>query len=289
MAPRPYWSGTIRMSLVAFSVDLYTATSERRIALHRVHRETGERVRNQMVVPDHGPVEAEEVVKGYEYEKGQYVLLEDEELKQVRLESKRTIELAQFVDRGEIDTIRYDDHSYFVVPERGGAAEATYRVVRDALRKTKRVGLGQLVMGGRERIVALRPCGKGMVLQGLRYDDEVRRAASYFEDIEDGKVNQEEVELAAELIGRKAAAFDPAAFTDHYKKALRDLVEAKLKDGEVIEQPEPRQSAQVIDLMEALKRSLGDKGRAAAKAEPKRTARPKARGKKASPARRKRA
>jgi DNA end-binding protein Ku len=288
MAPRPYWSGTIRMSLVAFSVDLFTATTEHRIALHRIHRETGERVRNQMVVPDHGPVDADEIVKGYEYEKGQYVLLEDEDLEKVRLESKRTIELAQFVDRAEIDPIRYDDHTYYVLPERGGEAAATYRVVRDALKRTKRVGLGQLVMSGRERIVALRPCGKGMVLQGLRYDDEVRRASSYFEEIEDGKVAAEEVDLASELIERKSAEFDPAAFVDHYKKALRDLVEAKLKDGEVVEEPEPRQTAEVIDLMEALKRSLGKRG-AAPEAKPKRAAAKKTATRKAAPARRKRA
>jgi DNA end-binding protein Ku len=260
MAPRPYWKGHIRLSLVSFEVQLYSASrAAREFPLHQIDKKSGERIRYQTIVPGKGPVPRDEIIKGYEYEKDRYVLFEPKELEKLKLESKHTIDLVQFVDAHDIDVLYYD-RPYYVAP--GGAhSEEAFRVVRDALREARKYALGQIVLAGRERIVALKPCGKGLLLETLRYGEEVRAAESYFEDIEDEPADDEQLALAKQLIKQKSAKFNPEKFKDHYDDAMRQLIKAKLGDKraqKVIEQKRP--TAQVINLMDALKKSLRGEG-----------------------------
>ena len=257
MAMRAYWTGTLRLFLVTVPVRLYPAVdSGQRIALHRIHEPTGERVRYQKVVPHQGPVDEDEIVKGYEYEHGRYVTLTDEELDNLKLESVHRIDIVQFIESGEIDPIYYH-RPYFLAPD-GDAADEAFRLIREALRQTRTVGLGQVVLGGRERIVAIRPCGRGLLLEALRYEDEVREASTYFRRIADEPVDQDQLSLAVKLIETRTAPFDPASFQDRYQDALRDLVAAKIEDREPeASEPEPV-GDNVVDLMEALRRSLSE-------------------------------
>jgi DNA end-binding protein Ku len=261
---RAYWSGQIRLSLVTIPVDLYAATtSAATISFHQIHGPSGKRIRYQKVVPGLGPVDADEILKGYEYEKGRYVVLTDEELDEIKLESKKTLELTQFVDACEIDPI-YFDRPYFTVPA-DDLAEDAYRVLRDALRREKKVALGQLAIRGREYIVAVKPCHNGLLVETLRFEEEIRKSSAFFEDISSKPAEQDALELAEEIIARKTAKFDPTAFTDHYATALHELVERKLKarGGKIVEEAphEARpQGENVIDLMSALKRSLEKPG-----------------------------
>lgn len=266
MAPRPYWSGHVRLSLVAFPVRLYPAIeSKSQVTLHQYHKPTGERIRYQKIVPELGPVDSDEIVKGYEYEKGSFVELEEGELDQLKLESTKTIDLVQFVESDEIDEVYYE-RPYFMVPD-GKIGEEAFRVVRDALKNARKVALGQIVLASKERIAAIRPCSKGMVLETLRYAEEVRQAQAYFESVTDAKPPKEQVELARQLIDSKTAPFDADRFHDRYQSALRELIEGKLK-GELAKTKRGKEKggAQIIDLTEALKRSLGGKGQAADKA-----------------------
>src|SRR6185312_5166476 len=259
-----------------------------------VHEPSGKRIRYEKVVPGIGPVDTDDIVKGYEVEKGKYVLLTDEEIDEVKLEAKRTIDLVQFVDEGEIDML-YFDKPYFLSPEEGDETGAeAYVVLRDALKETGKVGLGQLVLRGRSNIVAVKPYGKGLSIETLRYADEVQKADQFFADVPEIKADKELIGLAEELIKRKVSKFDPKAFKDGYEVALRELIDAKVENRppEAIE--EPQLGAKVIDLMEALKRSVGKKGAppkiAAAKAEaPKKSSRAKAAKETKAPARRTRA
>ncbi|MBI4696397.1 MAG: Ku protein [Gammaproteobacteria bacterium] len=257
-ARRPSWSGQIRLSLVAVPVLLYSAIkSGARLTFHQVHGPSGKRIRYEKVAPGIGPVDNSEILKGYEVSKGHYVLLEEAELDAVKLEAKRTFELVQFVDHGEIDPI-YFDQPYYAAPD-GDLAEDAYRVLRDALRESGKLGLGQLVMRGREYVCALKPCGDGLLMETLRFADEVRAAAPVFAAIADERSDRELVGLARELIRRKSAPFDPAAFEDRYTEALRALVAAKAKHQrpvEVDEEEEPA-GAEIIDLVAALKKSVG--------------------------------
>jgi DNA end-binding protein Ku len=256
---RAYWTGQIRLSLVSIPVDLYPATkSAAKIAFHQIHKPSGKRVRYEKVVPGIGPVESEDILKGFEYQKGNYVLLTDEELDQVKLDTKKTIEMTQFVDVCEIDPI-YFERPYFVLPQ-DELAEDAFRVLRDALRKTRRIGLGQLAIRGREYVAAIKACGNGLLLETLRFADEIREAESFFKDIDPKPADKDALSLAEELIERKTAPFDATAFEDHYAAALRELVGRKVKTrGEslAVEREEARpQGTNVIDLMSALKRSL---------------------------------
>lgn len=280
MAARAYWRGHLRLSLVTAPVRLYAAvTSSGRIAFHKIHKPTGERVRYQNVVEGVGAVEKQDIAKGYEYEKGRYAIVEEEELERVRLESTKVIDLVQFAGRDELDPL-YFDKGYFVAPD-GKVGEEAYRVIREALRRDRKVALGQIVLSRRERIAAVRPCGRGLVLDTLRYADEVREAREFFADVEDDAVEPEHLELAREIIKRKTRPFDPGAFHDHYQEALRELVQAKL-EGQPPPEPKAPRPANVVNLMDALRRSLGD-GKEAAKRAPKKPARrPK---KKAAPRR----
>ncbi|MEO5640552.1 MAG: Ku protein [Sphingomicrobium sp.] len=261
MAARPAWRGQIRLALVAIPVEIFPATkSGASIAFHQIHEPSGKRVKYEKVVPGIGPVNVDEIVKGFEVEKGEYVLLEPEEIEAVKLESRKTLELTQFVDYGDIDAIYYDK-PYYVVPA-DDLAEEAFVVLRDALRAAKKVGVGQLAMRGQEYVVSLKPCGRGMVLETLRYSDEVNKAASYFREIGDATPDPDLLDLAATLIAKKAGTFDASEFHNRYVDALRALIEEKRKKkgGLVIQDPDksdPAKGSNVIDLMAALKKSLG--------------------------------
>lgn len=264
MAARAYWQGQIRLALVSIPVEMYTATkSGAQVSFHQIHEPTGKRIKYEKVVPGVGPVDPDEIMKGYEIEKGEYVLLEQDEIDAVKLESKKTLELTQFVDATDIDVL-YFEKPYFVVPA-DDLAEEAFIVLREALRRTKKVGLGQLALRGREYVVSLKPCGRGMVLETLRYADEVNKAQSYFRDIPDEKPDPELLDLAETLIDKKTAAFDPKEYHDRYVDALKDLIERKRKaKGRKIieeeEEPSGRGASNVVDLMAALKKSLDKPG-----------------------------
>lgn len=258
MAARAYWKGQIRLALVSIPVEIFSATkSGATIAFNQIHEPTGKRIKYEKVVPGVGPVDPDEIVKGYQVEKGNYVLLQDEEIEAVKLESKKTLELTQFVDHDEIDVL-YFEKPYYVVPA-DDLAEEAFIVLREALKRTKKVALGQLAMRGREYIVSLKPCGRGIVLETLRYADEVNKAQGYFRDIGDAKPDEELLDLAETLIAKKTAKFDPGKFHDRYVDALHELIERKRK-GKTIhteeEEEAPSRGANVIDLMAALKRSI---------------------------------
>ncbi len=266
MAARAYWQGQIRLALVSIPVEIYSATkSGAKISFKQIHEPTGKPIHYDKVVTGVGPVDADEIMKGYEFEKGEYVLLDQDEIDAVKLESKKTLELTQFVDASEID-VMYFEKPYFVVPA-DDLAEEAFIVLREALKRTKKVGLGQLAMRGREYVVSLKPCGRGMVLETLRYADEVNKAQGYFRDIPDGKPDAELLDLAEALIAKKTGAFDPKEFHDRYVDALQNLIERKRKSKtgrKIIEDKEEsgRGASNVVDLMAALKKSM-EKGGAA--------------------------
>jgi DNA end-binding protein Ku len=272
MAARAYWKGQVRLALVSIPVEIFPATkSGATVAFNQIHEPTGKRIKYEKVVPGVGPVDADEIVKGFQYEKGSYVLLDDEELEAVKLESKKTLELTQFVDASEIDPLYYEK-PYYVVPA-DDLAEEAYVVLREALRDTRKVGLGQLAMRGREYLVSLKPCGRGILMETLRYADEVNKAQAYFREIDDIKPDPELLELAEALIEKKSGHFDPNKFKDHYVDALHELIERKrkLKGGRIKAEDEdlPARGGNVIDLMAALKRSIerpGETGRKGAAA-----------------------
>ncbi|MFD1033826.1 Ku protein [Sphingomonas hankookensis] len=265
MAARAYWQGQIRLALVSIPVEIYSATkSGASISFRQIHEPSGKPIHYEKSVTGIGPVDPDEIMKGYQIEKGEYVLLDQEEIDAVKLESKKTLELTQFVDAHEIDVIYYEK-PYFVVPA-DDLAEEAFIVLREALKRTKKVGLGQLALRGREYVVSLKPCGRGLVLETLRYADEVNRAQGYFRDIPDAKPDEDLLDLAETLIAKKTAKFDPQEFHDRYVDALKDLVERKVKakgrkivDTEGDERPS---GGNVVDLMAALKKSL-EKGGAA--------------------------
>ncbi|MEO7504720.1 MAG: Ku protein [Sphingomicrobium sp.] len=279
MAARPSWRGQIRLALVSIPVEIFPATKAgRSIAFHQIHEPSGQRVRYEKTVPGIGPVDRDEILKGYEVAKGEYVLLDPEEIEKVKLESRKTLELTQFVDLSDIDPIYYDK-PYFVVPA-DDLAEEAFIVLREALRQSKKVGIGQLAMRGQEYVVSLKPCGRGMVLETLRYADEVNKASSYFRDIGDTKPDPDLLDLAQTLIDKKASDFDAGEFQNRYIDALRKLIDEKQKKKgkRIIQDPSsdaPAKGSNVIDLMAALKKSLGDDKAAAPakkKAAPKKPA-----------------
>jgi len=260
MAARAYWSGQIRLALVSIPVEIYPATrSAGRIGFNMIHEPTGQRVRYQKVVPGVGEVDPDEIVKGFEVSKGNYVLLEEKEIEAAKVESRRTLDLVQFVDAGEIDVL-YFEKPYFVVPA-DDLAEEAYVVLRDALKAARKVGVGQISVRGREHLVALKPCGRGMVLEILRYADEVQKAHGFFAEIGEDKPQPELLQLATTLIEQKSGSFEPGKFHDRYEDALKRLIEKKTKAKgklvlEDVQAPAPR-GGNVIDLMAALKNSLG--------------------------------
>lgn len=257
MAPRAYWKGHVRLSLVAFPVQLFSATATAsRVSFNQIHAPTGQRVRYQKTVPGVGPIDADDIVKGFEVEKDRYVTFSDEELEAVRVESKHTIDLVQFVGAQEIDPL-YFEKPYFVVPDGAVAGEA-YRVIRDALRETKRLALGQVVLAGREHPVAIKPCGRGLLLETLRAADEVRKGSPFFAEVEDGPVDEDQLALARQLVERKTSPFDPGRFVDHHEAALKELIEAKSAGKRTGAVRPAGSGGEVVDLMAALKKSLAE-------------------------------
>ena len=267
MAARAYWQGQIRLALVSIPVEIYSATkSGAAVSFKQIHEPSGQPIHYDKVVTGMGPVDTDEIMKGYEVSKGEYVLLEQDEIDAVKLESKKTLELTQFVDASEIDVLYYEK-PYFVVPA-DDLAEEAFIVLREALRRTKKVGLGQLAMRGREYVVSLKPCGRGMVLETLRYADEVHKAQGYFRDIPDDKPSEELLELAEALITKRSGDFHPQDFHDRYVDALKDLIERKRKaKGKTIiddKDTGAKTGSNVVDLMAALKKSMEKAGGTAA-------------------------
>jgi len=261
MATRPTWQGYLRLSLVSCPVALYTATSRSsEVHFNMLHKDTHNRIRMIPTDPEEGPVERADIVKGYEIEKGRYVVVTDEEIKNVRLETTRTIDIETFVDEAEIDRLYWND-PYFLVPDGDLAAEA-FTVIREAMRKAGKVALGRLVMHQRERLMALEPRDKGILAYTLRTKGEVRDAKAMFDDIPTVKPSPQMIEIAAKIIEQQEGDFDPSQFNDRYEDALRKLIKDKEK-GAVVTAPEEPKEAEVINLMEALKRSLGQGGKTA--------------------------
>ena len=276
MAARAFWSGHIRLALVTIPVDIVPATkSAARISFHQIHEPSGKRIRYEKVVPGIGPIDTDEIVKGYEVQKGKYVLLTDEEIADVKLEAKKTVDLVQFVDADAIDPI-YFERPYYVLPsEDDEVGLEAYGVLRDALKNTKKIGLGQIVVRGQGSIVAIKPCGKGLLMETLRYPEEVKKASTTFDDVPAKKAEKDLIDLAEDLIEKRAGEFHPEKFKDSYTVALRELIEAKQEHRKprAIEEAPP--ASNVINLMDALKRSV--KGGGAANDD-----RPAARGRKSS-------
>ena len=263
MAPRPNWKGFLKLSLVSCSVALYSATStSQRIRFNIINRKTGNRIRNDVVDAETGqPVEPEDRVKGYQIDKGQYVLVEDDELDNVALESTHTIDIEEFVPVAEVDRI-YLDESYYIVPQ-DDVAEEAFAVIREAMRKEDLAGLARVVIYRREHLLLLRPRGKGLMATALRYKTEVRDEDEYFDDIPNVKVPADMLKLATHILESKKGHFDPDKFEDRYETALNALIKAKRagKTPPVLAEPRP---SNVINLMDALRRSAqGDRRRPA--------------------------
>ena len=263
MAARAYWQGQIRLALVSIPVEIYSASqSGAKISFRQIHEPSGKRISYEKVVEGVGPVDRDDIIRGYELSKNNYVLLEDEEIEAVRIESKKTLELVQFVDHSEIDPL-YFEKPYYVVPK-DDLAEEAFIVLREALRAAKKTALGQLSVRGQEKLVAIKPCGKGMLLETLRYADEVREGQKFFGGISDDEPEDELLDLASTLIEKKTAPFDAGEFEDRYAEALRKLIDKKAKAKgdkkilEDVEEPSGDGSGNVIDLMAALKKSVDE-------------------------------
>jgi DNA end-binding protein Ku len=261
MAARPIWKGQLRLSLVSIPVEMYSATkSGARVSFRQIHEPSGKPVRYQKVVAGVGPVESGDIMKGYEYEKDQYLLLDPEEIDEIKLETRKTLELVQFVDACEIPPL-YFDKPYYLVPT-DDLAEDAYRVVRDALRSTKMIGLGQVTMRGKEYLAAVKPCGDGLLLETLHYAEEIRDADPMFSEIEDESADEDLLDVAKSLIERKTGPFKADAFKDNYSLALQELIDRKTKSKTTkrvttdSDSDGDRDGENVIDLMAALKQSL---------------------------------
>src|SRR6266567_5650584 len=255
MAPRAYWKGYLKLSLVSCPIALFPATSEReKISFHQLNKETGHRIRYKKVDAETGDeVDNAEIVKGYEVAKGEYIELEPEELDAVAIESKRVIEIDEFVPKVEIDELYLRD-PYYIVPD-GEVGQQAFAVIREAIRKEGMVALGKVVFTSREHIIALEARGKGLMGVTLRYPYEVRKEDEYFEDIEDEKIPKDMMELASHIVETKSGHFKPEEFEDHYENALKELLRKKQK-GETIERPREPARTNVVNLMEALRRSV---------------------------------
>ena len=254
MAPRPSWKGFLKLSLVSCAVSMYPATTtSQRIRFNIINKATGNRIHNEVVDAETGePVEPEDRVKGYQVEKGQYVLLDDEELDNVALTSTHTIDIDEFVPMADVDRI-YLDESYYIAPQDEVAQEA-FAVIREAMHKEDLAGLARVVVYRRERLLLLRPRGKGLLATTLRYQDEVRDESEYFEDIPSTKVPADMLKLAAHILETKKGKFDPAKFEDRYETALKELVKAKHAGKKTPVASDSRPS-NVVNLMDALRRS----------------------------------
>lgn len=254
MALRASWSGYLKLSLVTIPVRMYNAiSSTSRVSLSQLHKNCQHRVRQQLVCPEHGKLEREDIVKGYEYEKDKYVVIDESDLQKIKLETNKTIDLIQFVKADEVDPMFFDK-TYYMTPD-GPMAEDAFRVVREAMRKANKMAIGRVVMLGKEHLIALRVQDKGFTLSTLHYASEIRQAAPYFEEIRNGEVDKDQLALATQLVENNTAAFNPGQFTDRYEEALLEVIKAKIAGSEpvVVQQVE---AGKIIDLMSALKQSL---------------------------------
>jgi Ku protein len=277
--PRVYWKGFLRLSLVTCPIELFPATSQaEKTHFHQINTRTGHRLRQLMVDEETGdPVDTAHKGRGYEIGKDNYVPVDDDELAAVEIESTRTIDIDGFVPRAEIDR-RYLDKPYYVVPDGKSAAEP-FVVIRDPMKEQDRVALARVVMAHREHVIMLEPLGKGMLGTTLRFDYEVRDEKDYFADIPSPRIARDMVSLAAHILDSKATSFDPRKFKDEYDTALRKLVRRKAK-GHAIAPPAPAEKpGNVIDLMEALRRSVDADGK---RRQPQASTRPKPRRRKAA-------
>ena len=259
MASRAIWKGQLRLSLVSIPIEIHSATkTSSRVSFRQIHEPSGKPVKYEKSVPGIGPIDAKDIVKGYDTGNDKYMLIDPEELDAIKLETKKTFELVQFVDACEISPL-YFDKPYYVVPTDDLAQDA-YRVVRDALRSAGKVGLGQFTMRGKEYLGAIKPCGDGLLLETLHYADELRKADPLFGEIADEKVDKELLDVATTLIDRKSGPFDASAFTDHYAEALHELIEAKRKNKKTksvsTAEDDTPSGENVVDLMAALKESV---------------------------------
>jgi DNA end-binding protein Ku len=270
---RTYWKGHLRLSLVSIPIEIYNAVeSKAEISFRQIHKPSGRRINYEKTVPGVGKVDNADIVKGYEVEDNEYVILEPDEIDAVKLESKKTIDLVQFVDASEIDS-RYFERPYFITPADKIAGEG-YVVIRDVLRKTNRLGLAQVTIGGREWLVAIGPLEDGLCMSMLRYAEELRKPEDFFDEVPPENPSKEMVDLEVQLITQKTAPFKPEKFEDHYQTALQELVKAKLKGRKIIARAEvPRAlGGNVVDLMEQLRASVEGKGKKAlAKSKPSRS------------------
>jgi len=290
---RSFWKGHLRLALVTIPIRLVSATaSEDKIALHQVDRKSKQRIRYQKVAGETGKVVPQtDIVQGYELDDGTYVLFEPDELDKLKLSTRHTIELTEFVEACSIDPL-YFDKPYYVLPD-GDVAEEGYRIIRDALKASKKFGIGQLTMRGRENLIAMKPSGEGLMIETLRYANEVREADEIFSDIGKAKLRPELIEMAKQLIDERTREFEPGDFKNHYAEALRKLVKDKAEGGESTEVgggDERPAGGTVIDFMDALRRSTGKAPAKSArsgtktaasqqKREPTKRAKPRAKGK----------
>ena len=255
MAPRAYWKGYLRLSLVSCPIALYPASSlSEKVSFNRLNRKTGHRLKQQNVDSETGElVPREDIARGYEVAKGQYLIVEDEELDAVQIESTRTIDIDQFVPKSEIDE-RYIDSPYYIAPD-GQVGQDAFAVIRDTIGKLNMVALGRIVLTRREHVIALEPKGRGLMGLTLRYTYEIRDEASYFEDIPELKLPKEMLDLATHIVNTKSGHFDPSLFQDRYENALIDLLKKK-EAGETIEPSREVAAPRVVNLMDALRASV---------------------------------
>jgi DNA end-binding protein Ku len=264
MAPRPNWKGYLKLSLVSCPIALYPATTtSERVSFRTLNRETGNRVRRQFVDEQTGdPVQTEDQAKGYEVAKGEYIVLEDDELKAVQIESNHTIDIERFVPSSEIDKLYLDTPYYLAPTDRVG--EEAFAVIREAMRSEKVVGLARAVLFRRERVLKLEPRGKGIVATSLHFANEVHASDGYFAEIPDVDLPKEMLELAKHIIAKMSGKFEPEQFEDRYENALIELIRSKQKGMPIKPQPTHR-TTNVINLMDALRRSVEGETKGAAK------------------------
>jgi DNA end-binding protein Ku len=270
MAPRAYWKGFLRLSLVSCPIQLFPATSEReKVSFNQINKETGNRIRYRKVDEDTGEeVDSENIVKGYQIAKGQYIVIDDDELESIALESTKTIEIDKFVPKSEIDDL-YNIRPYYIAPD-GKVGQDAFVVIREIIEKMNRVALGRVVLTSREHVIAMQPRGKGIMGTLLRYPYEVRDEKEYFDDIPNLKIGKDMMDLAKHIVETKSGHFEPEQFEDHYEAALKELIEKKSK-GIKIEAPRERAPAKVINLMDALRRSVKEERQPGHKQQAKRS------------------
>jgi DNA end-binding protein Ku len=255
MAPRAYWKGYLKLSLVSCPIALFPASSEReKISFHQINKKTGHRIKYRKVDAETGDeVDSADIIKGFEVGKGDYIELDPEELEAVAIESKRTIDIEEFVPKGEIDEL-YLNNPYYIAPD-GEVGQQAFAVIREAIRKEGMVAIGKVVFTSREHIIALEARGKGLLGVTLRYPYEVRKEEDYFDDIPDEKIPKDMLELASHIVKTKTGHFGPSKFEDQYEDALKELLKKK-QEGKPIERPERPKPTNVVNLMEALRRSV---------------------------------